>query len=319
MVFNVHDVNDSEAEKFLTDLRPNTLESFETVSYSSLREGSIRGLGSHLNSLEVLNLSSLNADTVRSLVSLPALPRLKKLILTDSKPFPKDEAYTALSRQFGEWIYSCKSLRLLNLRVFVDDIFFLLSHALREDGPRLTTLDFSCLSTVAGIDSFYEALATQGTLQNFRVTGDCFEEPEYIGGMVQALVHLKNLRALDLYGVSDGFTPDHIMALMPFLPRLEHLAVGGDHFDDTIWKAFLCLPKFKSLTINALSDFTAQGILDFIAQLGPGNTGFNLSIMSSTNDANLTDEEQKLINDTLENSLGGVFEFCLAQGKFFWN
>ena len=53
----------------------------------------------------------------------------------------------------------------------------------------------------------------------------------------------------------------------------------------------------------------------FITQLGPENSGFNLSIMNSTNDANLTYEEQGLIRDTLENSLGGAFDFGLAQGK----
>lgn len=309
------DSYDPDAEKFLKDLRPHTLEHFEVASYSQLGARSIWGIGSHIDSLEVLKLSSLDGVTIRALSSLPTPPRLKTLTLTDSESLPRDDTFSPMVEQISEWIHGCRSLRQLELRKFVDDTF-LLSHALAEDGPRLTTLGLASFR-VAGANSFHGALATQGSLRKLRLSGECLEEPEDIEGMVQALAQLKDLQVLELLEVSDGFTPDHIVALMPFLPRLEQLAIGGDHFDDSIWNAFLCLPKLKNLSINALSDFTAQGILDFIAQLGPENSGFNLSIMNSTNDSNLTDEEQSLIRDTLENSLGGAFDFGLAQGKYF--
>lgn len=305
---------DSDVEKFLNDLRPHTLEHFEILSYSMLGPRSIRAVNSHLNSLTELKLTSLNGDAIAALPSLTAPPRLRALTLTDSKSLALDDEYDSMVTRVGEWIHGCKSLRQLNLRKFVNDAI-LLSHALREDGPRLTTLRLAGYNATRA-RSFHEALALQGSLQELSLSGECIEYPEDIEILVQAITQLNDLRVLELLEVSDGFTPDHIIALMPFLPRLERLAIGGDHFDDGIWNTFLCLPKLKYLFINALSDFTVQGILCFIAQLGPDNRGFNLSIMNSTNEAKLTDEEQELIRNTIENSLGGAFDFGLAQGKY---
>lgn len=300
-------------ENFLNDLHPHTLEHFEIVSYSELGPRSIAGIGSHINSLEVLKLSSLDADAIKALSSLPTPPRLKTLTLTDSKPLPVDDTYNPMVREISEWIHGCRSLRQLELRKFVDDTL-LLSHALREGGPSLTTLGLASFRAV-GVDSFNEALATQKSLQRLRLSGECLEEAEDIVGMLMAISHLKDLRVLELLEITDACAQDDIKSLFLCLPHLEQLSIGADNFDDSVWHAFLWLPKLKSLSINALSDFTAQGILGFITQLGPENSGFNLSIMNSTNDANLTYEEQGLIRDTLENSLGGAFDFGLAQGK----
>ena len=304
-----------ECETFLSELRPQTLEYFEVLSYSRLGPRSIRAMGLHINSLTELKLTSLGMDSIAELPSLKAPPALKVLVLTDSSPWSLDDEYYATITRVAEWIRSCKSLQRLELRKFVDDPV-LLSQALVEDGPRLTTLSVVDYSSDRA-RAFHDALASQESLQNLYLSGEDIELPEDNEILVQAITQLKNLRELELEEVSDGFTPDHIMALTPFLPHLEKLWIGGDHFDDSIWNAFLCLPKLQSLVIRALSEFTVQGILDFIAQLGPGNRGMKLSILNSTTEATLTEEQQKLIHDTLENSLDGSFDFGLAHGECY--
>lgn len=304
-----------ECETFLSELRPHSLEYFEVLSYSRLGPRSIGAMGLHLNSLTELKLTSLGMDSIAALPSLTAPPALRVLVLTDSCPEVLYEEHELTITRVAGWIRSCKSLQQLELRRFVDDPV-LLSLVLVQDGPPLTAL------SVMGYDSdrargFHDALASQKSLQNLYLSGSDIELPEENEILVSSITQLRNLRELELEGISDGFTPDLIMVLTPFLTHLEKLWISGDHFEDIILNAFLCLPKLQNLVIRALSEFTMQGILDFIAQLGPGNRGMKLSILNSTTEASLTEEQQKLVHNTLENSLGGSFDFGLAHGEFY--
>ena len=162
--------------------------------------------------------------------------------------------------------------------------------------------------------AFHEALASQQTLQNLYLRGEGSDDIEDNAALVQSISQLHDLRELELKDISEGFFPDHVMMMTPFLPNLERLWVSGDYFDDGIWNAFLCLPKLQSLAIHALSEFTFQGILSFITQLVPSNKGLALSILNATIDGNLTDDEQSVIRDTLRHNVEGTFDFSLAQG-----
>lgn len=303
---------EADCEEFLNELRPQTLEYFETISYSQLGPRSIRAMGFHLNSLVELKLTSLTIEAIAELPSLISPPALRVLVLTDSIPASRDdEFYSTLTRVAG-WISSCESLRRLELRRFVDDSA-LLSLALTDEGPHLTTLSITGY-TMATSRPFHEALASQQMLQNLYLRGEGTDNPDDNATLVQSISQLNDLRELELKDISDGFFPDHVMTMTPFLPQLERLWISGDYFDDGIWNAFLCLPKLQSLAIHALSEFTTQGILSFITQLGAGNKGFALSILNATVEGNLTEEEQSVIRDTLRHNLDGSFDFGLAQG-----
>lgn len=234
-------------------------------------------------------------------------------MLTDSIPTLRNADFYATVTQVANWISSCKSLRHLELRRFVDDSA-LLAQALTDEGPHLTTLSITGYS-MAGSRGFHEALASQQTLQNLYLRGEGSDNPEENNALVEVIGQLNDLRELELKDISDGFFPDHVMTMMPFLPHLERLWISGDYFDDGIWNAFMCLPKLQSLAIHALSEFTAQGILGFVTQLGPSNRGLNLSILNATVEGNLTEEEQAVIRDTIKHNLDGTFDFGLAQGK----
>ncbi|KAA8650582.1 uncharacterized protein ATNIH1004_003269 [Aspergillus tanneri] len=289
-------------------------EYFEVFSYSHLGPRSIEALGSHLNSLRELKLTSLSIEAIAKLPSLTAPPVLEVLVLTDSIPAPRTEEFYSTVTRVADWIRSCKALRRLSLRRFVDDSN-LLSQVLTHEGPHLSSLSLEA-HTMAGSGAFYEALASQQTLRNLYLRGEASEFPVDNEALVQGIIRLNNLHELELKDISDCFTINHITVLTPFLPHLERLWISGDFFNDDIWNAFLCLPNLQSLVIHALSEFTSRGILDFISRLGPGNRGFSLSILNATTDANITEEAQNLIRENLRNSLDGSFDFGLAQEEY---
>lgn len=302
-------------ERFLNGLQPHTLEYFEVISLSQLGPRSIKGFANHLNSLTELKLTSLEIEAIAELPSLTSPPALKVLALIDSTPALRDEKFYTVVKDVAEWIRSCKNLRQLELRRFLDDPL-LLSQALTDDRLRLTKLSVEGYMMETS-RAFHEALASQTSLQSLYLQGESSEFPDDQATLIQALGQLSNLRELELKDISENFTPDHVVTLTPYLPQLERLWIGGHDFDDDVWNAFLGLSKLHVLIIHALSNFTTEGILDFIAQLGPGNRGLHLSILNALSDAKVTEEAQVVISDTLAQTLGGTFDFGLARGKDF--
>lgn len=287
------------------------LEYFEMISYSLLGPRSILAMSSQLNSLTELKLTNLTMDAISKLPSLTSPPALEVLSLTDSTPTKPDAELYAIISDVAKWITSCKALRRLELRRFLDDAA-LLSEALTDQGPHLTTLSVTGYK-MPGSRGFHQALVSQNSLRHLYLHGWGSDNNDDNNVLVEALGQLGELRELQLKDVSDGFSPDHVMTLTPFLPHLEKLWISGEYFEDDIWNAFLCLPKLQSLAINAPSEFTAQGMLDFIAQLGPGNRGLSLSILYST--TSLAEEAQTVIRDTLKHNLDGSLDYVELQGK----
>ncbi|KAH8424553.1 uncharacterized protein LDX57_002302 [Aspergillus melleus] len=305
---------ETDCEEFLNELNPNTLQYFEVFSYSHLGPRSIKALGSHLDSLRELKLTSLSIEAIAELPSLAALPVLEVLVLTDSIPTARNDEFYSIITRVAEWIRSCQALKRLDLRKFVDDAN-LLSQVLREDGLRLSSLSLEGY-IMSQSRAFHEALGSQQSLQSLYLRGESTENYIENDVFLQALLQLNNLQELELKDISDGFSLNHIAVLTPFLPHLNRLWIGGDYLNDEVWKAFLCLPNLQSLVIHALSEFTSRGILDFISRLGPGNHGFSLSILNATTDANITEEAQNVIRDTLKTKLDGSFDFGLAQEEY---
>ncbi|KAE8351093.1 hypothetical protein BDV28DRAFT_137897 [Aspergillus coremiiformis] len=300
-----------DSEQFLNELRPNTLEYFEVLSYSHLGPRSIRAMGSHLDSLRELKLTSLGIETIAELPSLGSPPALKVLVLTDSAGTLRDEAYYQILDRVAEWLQSCKALRQLELRRFMDDPL-LLSKTLPDESLHLSSLSLTGYS-INEARAFHEALSHQPSLQGLYLKGEGSDIPEDNELLVQAIGQLNNLRELELKDISDGFSTDHLTTLTPFLPHLDRLWISGDYFRDDAWGAFQCLPRLRSLVVHAPSSFTAQGVLNFISQLGPGNKGLSLSILSSAHDTDITEEGERLIREVLKSEIDGSFDFALAQ------
>ncbi|OJJ46705.1 hypothetical protein ASPZODRAFT_132829 [Penicilliopsis zonata CBS 506.65] len=303
---------ETDSEMFLNELRPHTLEYFEVLSNSQLGPRSIRGFGCHLTSLEELKLTSLGIDAIAELASLGEAPALKVLVLTDSIPTARTEKFYEIIAKLALWIRSCRSLRRLELRRFVDDPA-LLSQVLTDEGLALTTLSLAgyAMSTSR---AFHEALACQKSLQYLYLRGEGNEVVDENEALADAVGQLCNLRELELKDISDFFTSDQVMLLTLGLYELQRLWISGDYFEDSVWIAFLCLPKLQSLVIHALSEFTSTGIIDFVSQLGPGSRGMHLSILNAV--TVITEESQVVIRDILKERLDGTFDFGLAREEY---
>ncbi|KAL4880463.1 hypothetical protein BJY04DRAFT_191329 [Aspergillus karnatakaensis] len=304
----------ADSEDFFNTLRPNSLESFEILSFSDLGPRSIIALGTQINSLVELKLTYLNIETIRELPSLGALPRLEVLSLTDSKPTARNEEFHETVAEVTQWIYSCMKLKHLTLRKFMDDIT-LLSTVLTSPDIQLTSLTFAGFQ-LYNRREFLEALGNQSSLQYLYLRGEGSDDSLDNVQLVSALTMLPNIRDLELKDVSDGFVMEQVEILTASLPNLERLWISGEAVNDSIWPAFLNLPKLKGLSIFAFSNFTAKGVVGFISKLGEGNRGFNLSIMNGMSAHEFLDETQAMIREVLAEKLDGSFDFGLAQEEF---
>lgn len=85
-------------------------------------------------------------------------------------------------------------------------------------------------------------------------------------------------------------------------------------FSDAIWDDIASLKSLQKLEFYALTEFTAQGIYNFISKLGPGNKGFSLSILMEDPEYNLLPDEILRIREMLMEKLDGEFEFSLIGG-----
>ncbi|OJJ01148.1 hypothetical protein ASPVEDRAFT_52165 [Aspergillus versicolor CBS 583.65] len=305
---------ESEAEELFNALRPNSLEYFEVLSFSHLGPRSINALGTQKNSLTELKLTSLTIDTIRELPSLTALPNLEVLSLTDSVPATWDESFYTNLGLVADWIRTCTKLKRLEVRKFMHDAE-LLSQVMMSDDIHLTNLSFAGFKLTRS-GGFLPALGSHTSLQTLYLRGEGSEDPRDNNLLVDAVGVLGNLRELELKDVSDWFTMEQVEAVTSFLPHLERLWISGEAFNDSIWPAFVCLTKLKSLAIYALSNFTANGVVDFISQLGPDNKGLSLSILNATSGVNFPDEALGMIREMLAANLDGTFDFGLAQEEF---
>lgn len=297
-----------DSEKFLHELRPNTLDSFEVLILSNLGPRTVRALSSHWNSLAELKLLSLGIEAIAELHLLTAPPALKVLTLQHSTVGVYEEAYSRSLNRVADWIRSCKALQRLELIRFMKDDALLLAKVLPEESLRLSSLSVEGCRTHDAI-LFHEILHHQSSLQYLYLEGHKINQPEHNGSLVRSISQLNSLRELELEHISDGFTTDHLKTLTPCLPHLERLRISGEYFRDDALDAFLCLHRLQSLIIDGPNSFTTQGLLSFITQLGPGNRGFALSIFKSANGTDITEEAQKPIRELLESKLDGAFLF----------
>lgn len=305
---------ETEAKELFNTLRPGSLEYFEVLSFSHLGPQSLIALGTQRESLIELKLTSLSLETIRELPSLNTLPRLEVLSLTDSVPVARDEPFYTILGLVAEWMRSCTKLKRLELRKFMHDAK-LLAQVLHSAEIRLTSLSFAGFS-LSDDSGFLEVLKHHDSLQFLYLRGEENPNPAENDRLVDAVGNLRNLRELELKDVSDYFTMEQAGELAMSLPDLERLWISGEAFNDSIWPTFRCLQRLKSLAIYALSNFTANGVIDFVSQLGPGNRGMNLSIPNAISDQDFPENVQVMIRKILAENLDGTFDFGLAQGKF---
>lgn len=246
-----------------------------------------------------------------ALATLKGCTSLKVLHLEDLHRVDLEGTRHDVFLEVIAWLRDCKELQEISLKGFMSAPA-ILTPLLLDDQIHL--LKFAVESYVMR-DSrdFHQALAHQGTLEGLWLggNGDGVARDD-IDVLVQSISKLTRLRELSLRDVSDNFTDEHVRQLARNLPELEGLWTSGLELTDAIWKDMSSLRKLKRLDFVAVSSFSADGILQFISELGPGNRGLALAVMNAAVD--ISEEEQALIRETLATKLDGRWDFTLMRG-----
>lgn len=211
------------------------------------------------------------------------------------------------------WVKQCKNLRAISFNQFRNS-FAIATPLLLDNTIPLTRLEIEG-DPMQDCMEFYRALAYKTSLRALWLAGDQDEQgldaAELLLASLCKLVNLEDLRLKDL---SDFFGNEAIMELAQSLPKLECLWSSGFMFSDAIWDDIASLKSLQKLEFYALTEFTAQGIYNFISKLGPGNKGFSLSILMEDPEYNLLPDEILRIREMLMEKLDGEFEFSLIGG-----
>lgn len=299
---------------FFNGLRENTLASFEIISYSNIGVESFLALSCHRDSLTELKLSSLKSDSILALAMLKGCTSLKVLHLEDLFCTDLEDPPNDIFLEVIAWLQDCKRLQEISFKRFMNAPAILTPLLLDNQIHLLkVAVDFY---TMRDSREFHQALAHQKALESLWLGGDgAGVVRDDIDIFVESLSKLTHLRELSLRDVSDYFQDEHIRQLARNLSELEGLWTGGFGITDAIWKDMSGLSKLKRLDFAAMTSFSADGILQFISDLGPGNRGLVLVVMNADVESNIGDEDQAIIRETLATKLDGRWDFTLMRGK----
>ena len=270
---------DEELSAFLREIRPQTLQSLEIFGRSLIGPLSAAALSQHCKSLVELKLGAISDDLFLSLPLITPCPNLTILHLETRirESFLEDGVH----KEISEWLASCT--HLTDIRIMTDDpklIPELLTPLLLVPAVNLTKLEIRRYEGSQAA-TFHAALAEQASsLRALTLAGE--GENTDLDILVQSLTGLRQLRDLNLFGIGDAFSNDHIKAIANSAPHLEELVIPGWYIDDSVWGALASLHSLRRLDINAYSLFTLSGVLGFIDSLDEkGNHGLNLAIASA--------------------------------------
>ncbi|MCJ1373747.1 hypothetical protein MMC20_004976 [Loxospora ochrophaea] len=312
-----YDWSDSDADAqfaaFLNALRPQTLELLEIISQINIGAQTCQALNWHGESLKDLKLNSIKPEALPHLPLLNGCTSLTSLTLTEfMRPTDLENTQNDVFVELINWLRGCKHLQNITFRQFGSSPAILTSLLLESD-IHLSKLE---LEGYVGKEAreFHRALAHQKSLRSVVLKGDPDDlTTDDMEILVDSLCQLENLTDLRLKDISEDLRVNHIRQLARSLPVLEEWWTGGWEINDEIWDDVAALTSLKALELSAFSYFTAEGILEFVSKLGPGNKGFVLSIMMASPDSDLTEEEQSLIREVLATQVEGRFDHTLAR------
>lgn len=297
---------------FLQELRPQSLEALEIFSYSNIGAETFLALNCHSASLQELKLNNIRPEAMGALSMLKGCTAMTSLLLTETTGRTDLEATehdTFL--EVIAWLRECTKLKSITFQKFLSGPA-ILTPVLLGNNMHITKLEVTDYITSNARD-FHQALAHQKSLRSIVLKGDaegCEIEP-----LVEALSQLPHLTELRLSNLSDFFVDYHICKLAQNLRELEELWISGWGITDAIWADISNLRSLRRLDINALSNFTLDGLLEYISRLGAGNWGLALAVMMADPETALSEEEQFLVRETLAAKVEGRFDYTLARGE----
>ena len=306
---------DRHCATFLNEIRPGSLESFEIISSSQIGVESFLALNCHRESLTKLKLVGIKAEAVPAICMLKGCTNLSSVSLAEDGVATQD-----LEKQHNDnfletiaWLRECKNLQSINMSKILSATG-LLTPVLLEDGIKLTKLELEGYS-MSDSENFHRALASQTNLQSLWLKGESSEIPSDSDVLVESISKLEQLTDLRFQEISNSFQDHHIRKIAQCLSKLETWSTSGWGITDAIWTAIGSLHKLQDLSLNALTRFSAGGIMDFILNLGLENKGLVLGITMQDMDCQLSEAEQNMIQETILAQVGGRFDFMYFRGE----
>lgn len=133
--------------------------------------------------------------------------------------------------------------------------------------------------------------------------------------LVESLSELVSLTSLHLLG-AETLRDQHIMRLTGCLPKLEVWSTIGYWLTDGIRDKIAFLKSLHTLDLDGVAVFTADGVLGFIENSGPGNKGLDFSV---ENFDKIWSNKRELIEQMVTEKVKGCFDFTLVTGGYRHN
>lgn len=305
---------DHSLSNFLLGLRPNSITSFTiSGSHNNIGSETFLGLSLHSKSLKTLSLDSLKEPAIKSLNLLQACDALEILVLRDAHGIidleaTENDVYT----EVVAWLRRCEKLRDLVFENHLAAVKLLTEVCLCHN-IRLRKLDLGGYN-VLGNQEFHRALAHQTSLEHLTLKGEgdgIFRDD--IDIMISAISALKSLTELTLLGTSDLFSTREITALALALPQLVKLGFSGYGISDDVFPALATLSYLQELNISALTEFSVEGLINYVNGLGRGNAGMQLFVMFQVERYAFEERDVVKIRDEIRKRVDGRFDFELLR------
>ena len=306
---------------FLSGMPPNKLTYFENHGNCGIGTETCLALNSHGQSLKELKLA-LNEEGILSLGLLQGCTALETLsIASDNSTVDLKATQNDVYLEIVEWLKCCTALKDVsfnNIKSAPD----LVAPVLLNERVCLADLDISAskedaMYVLKDHHDFHQALTQQPSLRQLHLRAN--PDPttrDDLETVMNALCSLKALQGLRLIRISDYFSDEHIGLLARHLPDLEDLSVGGYGISDACLPGITTLKKLKAISFSGITTFTFEGIMDFIDQLGSGNSGLAVSVEYADPDSAISQEEQDLLRELMQTKVDGRFEYTLLRGTF---
>lgn len=312
-----HEEADVVFSRFLQDLKPDTIQYLQFISFSYIARKSFQALGRH-RGLKKLKLNNLCTAAMEDLNSLRECTQIEVLSLEDNSGTVRlEELNNDVFLDVIAWLSSCQNLRDITIRRFWDGPAILAAVAIAPD-VRWTKL---CLEgyTVrnASSASFHTALTDQKDLEELFLKGNGDDTiPQDLEIMVSSISQLSKLKKLILRQVSDEFDMTHVSNLAVNLPLLEEFTTSGQELSSDILPLLANLRNLKTLTLFALTQFDFESIFDFVSLLDEKTQrGFGLYLMAIDQEFALNEEQHTVILETIKTRVGGTFGKSIPNKK----
>jgi len=309
--------SDQQLGSFVSGLPSHTLRELTTISGCGVSLNTCLALNNHGQSLQKLELN-FGSDAIPALAQLRGCTNVKLLRLGISATVNMAVTHKEVLEELIQWLTNCNNLREITLTEFKCGPT-ILTPILLSVNIRLEELSLNAVRNLYSAKDhrdFHLALAHQKTLKSLDLRGNAEGMVrDDIDAIVDSVGQLVNLQSLKLRGLADCFGDSEIIKCLAPLSNLEEVYIGGWNVTDSVLTPVASLTKLRTLNFAAVTAFTRDGLLDLVDKLGSGHDGLHLSIDNADPASMMTEEEVKLIDESLHAKVGGRLDYLPLRGS----